>query len=264
MIVQNRAARPARTRRRNGPAAPSQKRLASSTMILTGPGDAGVRRRSTSWRSSTARTTTSATACAISIAPKMENFSRPLIVALLRAQHGARRLAPVARRRRARFSRSARPARAVRRSSARSARSSAVVIAGGFIVIALWVFFVEGAVMTLDSQNSRRADRRQVGSPQVREQAGQPGQPAQIQVIIVGTGLAGASAAASLGELGYRVKLFCIHDSPRRAHSIAAQGGINAAKNYRTTATASTGCSTTRSRAATIARAKRTSTGWRS
>jgi succinate dehydrogenase / fumarate reductase flavoprotein subunit len=52
-------------------------------------------------------------------------------------------------------------------------------------------------------------------------------------VIIVGTGLAGASAAASLGELGYNVLSFCIQDSPRRAHSIAAQGGINAAKNYR-------------------------------
>ncbi len=51
-------------------------------------------------------------------------------------------------------------------------------------------------------------------------------------VIVVGTGLAGASAAATLGELGYNVKTFCIHDSPRRAHSIAAQGGINAAKNY--------------------------------
>jgi succinate dehydrogenase / fumarate reductase flavoprotein subunit len=51
-------------------------------------------------------------------------------------------------------------------------------------------------------------------------------------IIVVGTGLAGASAAASIGELGYHVKAFCIHDSPRRAHSIAAQGGINAAKNY--------------------------------
>ncbi|MBK9324687.1 MAG: fumarate reductase/succinate dehydrogenase flavoprotein subunit [Bdellovibrionaceae bacterium] len=51
-------------------------------------------------------------------------------------------------------------------------------------------------------------------------------------VIVVGTGLAGASAAASLGELGYRVKAFCVHESPRRAHSVAAQGGINAAKNY--------------------------------
>ena len=51
-------------------------------------------------------------------------------------------------------------------------------------------------------------------------------------VLVVGTGLAGASAASSLGELGYNVKSFCIHDSARRAHSIAAQGGINAAKNY--------------------------------
>ncbi len=51
-------------------------------------------------------------------------------------------------------------------------------------------------------------------------------------IIVVGTGLAGASAAASLSELGYRVQCFCFHDSPRRAHSIAAQGGINAAKNY--------------------------------
>ncbi|MEX0928586.1 MAG: FAD-binding protein, partial [Balneolales bacterium] len=51
-------------------------------------------------------------------------------------------------------------------------------------------------------------------------------------VLVVGSGLAGASAAASLAELGYNVKCFCIQDSPRRAHSIAAQGGINAAKNY--------------------------------
>ena len=51
-------------------------------------------------------------------------------------------------------------------------------------------------------------------------------------IIMVGTGLAGGSAAASLGELGYNVDCFCFQDSPRRAHSIAAQGGINAAKNY--------------------------------
>ncbi len=51
-------------------------------------------------------------------------------------------------------------------------------------------------------------------------------------VIVVGTGLAGASAAASMAELGYKVKAFCVHESPRRAHSVAAQGGINAAKNY--------------------------------
>ncbi len=59
-----------------------------------------------------------------------------------------------------------------------------------------------------------------------------PANRRKFDVIVVGTGLAGASAAASLAELGYNVKAFCIHDSPRRAHSIAAQGGINAAKNY--------------------------------
>jgi succinate dehydrogenase / fumarate reductase flavoprotein subunit len=60
-----------------------------------------------------------------------------------------------------------------------------------------------------------------------------PNNKRRIDVIVVGTGLAGAAAAASLGELGYNVKAFTFHDSPRRAHSIAAQGGINAAKNYR-------------------------------
>ena len=59
-----------------------------------------------------------------------------------------------------------------------------------------------------------------------------PANKRQIDVIVVGTGLAGSSAAASLAELGYNVKAFCFQDSPRRAHSIAAQGGINAAKNY--------------------------------
>ena len=53
-----------------------------------------------------------------------------------------------------------------------------------------------------------------------------------IEIIVIGTGLAGASAAASLAEMGYKVKAFAYQDSPRRAHSIAAQGGINAAKNY--------------------------------
>ncbi|MFR9502926.1 MAG: fumarate reductase/succinate dehydrogenase flavoprotein subunit [Rikenellaceae bacterium] len=60
-----------------------------------------------------------------------------------------------------------------------------------------------------------------------------PANKRKLDIIVVGTGLGGASAAASLGELGYNVKIFCISDSPRRAHSIAAQGGINAAKNYR-------------------------------
>lgn len=59
-----------------------------------------------------------------------------------------------------------------------------------------------------------------------------PNNKRKLEIIVVGTGLAGASAAASLGELGYQVKCFTFHDSPRRAHSIAAQGGINAAKNY--------------------------------
>ncbi len=60
-----------------------------------------------------------------------------------------------------------------------------------------------------------------------------PSNKRKLEVIVVGTGLAGASAAASLAELGYKVKAYCYQDSPRRAHSIAAQGGINAAKNYK-------------------------------
>src|SRR4030088_1855487 len=59
-----------------------------------------------------------------------------------------------------------------------------------------------------------------------------PNNRRKFQIIVVGSGLAGGSAAATLGELGYNVKCFCYQDSPRRAHSIAAQGGINAAKNY--------------------------------
>ncbi|MFL6197692.1 MAG: FAD-binding protein, partial [Thermoanaerobaculia bacterium] len=59
-----------------------------------------------------------------------------------------------------------------------------------------------------------------------------PANKRKFTILVVGSGLAGASAAASFGELGYKVKCFCFQDSPRRAHSIAAQGGINAAKNY--------------------------------
>ena len=59
-----------------------------------------------------------------------------------------------------------------------------------------------------------------------------PANKRKYKIIIVGSGLAGASAAASLGELGYNVEVFTYHDTPRRAHSIAAQGGINATKNY--------------------------------
>ena len=59
-----------------------------------------------------------------------------------------------------------------------------------------------------------------------------PANKRKIEILVVGSGLAGGAAAASLAELGYSVKCFCFQDSPRRAHSIAAQGGINAAKNY--------------------------------
>jgi len=86
--------------------------------------------------------------------------------------------------------------------------------------------------MTLDSKSPSgpledKWDRHRFDSKLVN-----PANRRKHTVIIVGTGLAGASAASSLGELGYNVLSFCIHDSPRRAHSIAAQGGINAAKNY--------------------------------
>src|SRR6186997_2514991 len=60
-----------------------------------------------------------------------------------------------------------------------------------------------------------------------------PSNKRKLEIIVIGTGLAGAAAAATLAELGYKVKAFCFQDSPRRAHSIAAQGGINAAKNYK-------------------------------
>jgi succinate dehydrogenase / fumarate reductase flavoprotein subunit len=87
--------------------------------------------------------------------------------------------------------------------------------------------------MRLDSRTpsgpiAEKWDRRRFENKLVN-----PANRRKYEVVIVGTGLAGASAAAALGEQGYRVKLFCILDSPRRAHSIAAQGGINAAKNYR-------------------------------
>src|SRR3954466_14507691 len=86
--------------------------------------------------------------------------------------------------------------------------------------------------MTLDSRTpggplAEKWDRHRFESKLVN-----PANRRKYTIIVVGTGLAGASAASSLGELGYNVLSFCIHDSPRRAHSIAAQGGINAAKNY--------------------------------
>ena len=86
--------------------------------------------------------------------------------------------------------------------------------------------------------DTRREDSRAARSPdkwdrhRFDSKLVNPANRRKYTVIIVGTGLAGASAASSLGELGYNVLSFCIQDSPRRAHSIAAQGGINAAKNY--------------------------------
>jgi succinate dehydrogenase / fumarate reductase flavoprotein subunit len=79
-----------------------------------------------------------------------------------------------------------------------------------------------------DGPIEERWDKRRFGGKLVN-----PANRRKLSVIVVGTGLAGGSAAATLGELGYHVKSFCYQDSPRRAHSIAAQGGINAAKNYR-------------------------------
>ncbi|GAA1121824.1 fumarate reductase/succinate dehydrogenase flavoprotein subunit [Nocardiopsis composta] len=79
-----------------------------------------------------------------------------------------------------------------------------------------------------DGPINERWDKRRFSAKLVN-----PANRRKLSIIIVGTGLAGASAAATLGEAGYNVKSFCYQDSPRRAHSIAAQGGINAAKNYR-------------------------------
>jgi succinate dehydrogenase / fumarate reductase flavoprotein subunit len=89
-----------------------------------------------------------------------------------------------------------------------------------------------------------------------------PNNRRKFDIVIVGSGLAGGSAAATLGELGYRVKCFCYQDSPRRAHSIAAQGGINAAKNYQNDGDSVFACSTTQSKAAIFGRAKRMFIAW--
>lgn len=93
-------------------------------------------------------------------------------------------------------------------------------------------FYIEGAPI-LDEKApegpiNERWDKRRFSAKLVN-----PANRRKLSVIMVGTGLAGASAAATLGEAGYNVTSFCYQDSPRRAHSIAAQGGINAAKNYR-------------------------------
>lgn len=89
-----------------------------------------------------------------------------------------------------------------------------------------------------------------------------PANKRRLDIIVVGTGLAGASAAASLGALGFKVLNFCIQDSPRRAHSIAAQGGINAAKNYQMMVTPFTVFSMIQLKVVTTVHAKPTFTVW--
>ena len=89
-----------------------------------------------------------------------------------------------------------------------------------------------------------------------------PANKRKFRIIVVGTGLAGASAAASLGELGFNVDVFCYQDSPRRAHSIAAQGGINAAKNYRNDGDSTFAFFTTPSKGAISVPARPMSTAW--
>lgn len=89
-----------------------------------------------------------------------------------------------------------------------------------------------------------------------------PANKRRLDIIVVGTGLAGASAAASLGALGFKVLNFCIQDSPRRAHSIAAQGGINAAKNYQNDGDSVYRLSTIQSKVVTTVHAKLTFIVW--
>ena len=90
-----------------------------------------------------------------------------------------------------------------------------------------------------------------------------PANKRKYDIIVVGTGLAGASAAATLGELGYNVKSFCVQDSARRAHSVAAQGGINAAKNYRNDGDNVYRLFYDTIKGGDFARARPTSIGWR-
>lgn len=87
-------------------------------------------------------------------------------------------------------------------------------------------------ILKLDSKIPKGPLAEKWSSYKAKQKLVNPANKRRLDVIVVGTGLAGASAAASLGELGFNVYNFCIQDSPRRAHSIAAQGGINAAKNY--------------------------------
>ena len=123
-------------------------------------------------------------------------------------------------------------------------------------------FYIEGADIA-DTKAPQVPIERRWEERRFRARLVNPANRRKLSVIIVGTGLAGSSAAATLGEAGYNVTCFCYQDSPRRAHSIAAQGGINAAKNYRNDGDRSIGCSTTPSRAGTSGPGNPMSTGWR-
>lgn len=90
----------------------------------------------------------------------------------------------------------------------------------------------EPSVTTLDSKTPSGPVEDKWDTHRFNIKLVNPANKRKYRIIVVGTGLAGASAAATFGELGYNVDVFTYHDSPRRAHSIAAQGGINAAKNY--------------------------------
>src|SRR5246500_4310038 len=86
--------------------------------------------------------------------------------------------------------------------------------------------------MQLDSRGAHGPIEKLWSEARFKSKLVNPANKRKHNLIVVGSGLAGASAAATLGELGYNIQCFCFQDSPRRAHSIAAQGGINAAKNY--------------------------------
>src|SRR6187551_620933 len=87
-------------------------------------------------------------------------------------------------------------------------------------------------MLSLDARTPKGPIEQQWSKAKFELRLVNPANKRRYKVIVVGSGLAGGAAAASLAELGYNVTCFCFQDSPRRAHSIAAQGGINAAKNY--------------------------------
>jgi succinate dehydrogenase / fumarate reductase flavoprotein subunit len=139
--------------------------------------------------------------------------------------------------------RSARPTRYAYEDTVQASAASRTMILSGLVILAY-------------------VDPLEMGPAPLRHEAGQPGQQAQVHVIVVGTGLAGASAAATLAELGYNVKASASRTARAARTASPPRAASTPRRTTRTTATASTGCSTTRSRAATSAAARPTSTGW--